>query len=213
MKILKKLISIITSVLSFLVIAYAIFFIQDKLRPKQPEMDFVLNVNDEEVTLPENPIEYSGVTSKGVGPGDYCAFSPSITSTANEPGYALIAITQPLLTEAVQTEFQDGWEVELPAPLYKIDPNPGWELIDNQIVEDNTGHANYISTTYAYTELINPGEKIVLCDYVQMQGISIPTFAYIEDFQLNAEAYLFATDDLEDMSWQERWEKIKDMIQ
>lgn len=86
--------------------------------------------------------------------------------------------------------------------LYIITPNSGWELIESIIEE------NYISTTYAYTELINPGEKIVLCDYVQMQGISIPTFANIEDFQLNAEAYLFATDDLEDMSWQVRWEKM-----
>ena len=216
MKTLRKLLSIITSMLAFLVIAYAIFFIQDKLRllrPKLPEMEFELNVNNEEVTLPENPIEYSGVTSEGVGPGDYHPFNPSITSTANEPGYAMITITQPLLTEAAQTEFQEGWEVELPAPLYKIEPNSGWELIDNQIVEDNTGHTDYISTTYAYTETINPGEKITLCNHVQMQGITIPTYAYIDDLQLHAQAYLFATDDLEDMTWPERWEKIKDMIQ
>ena len=74
------------------------------------------------------------------------SFSPSITSTANEPGYALITITQPLLTEAEQPEFQEGWEVELLPRCKKIEPNPGWELIDSQIVEDHTGHADYISS-------------------------------------------------------------------
>ena len=108
---------------------------------------------------------------------------------------------------STESQMKMSETVELPAPLDIITPNSGWELIDTTATDES------ISTTYAYTELINPGEKIVLCDYVQMQGILITTFANIEDFQLNAEAYLFATDDLEDMTWPERWEKIKDMIQ
>lgn len=147
-------------------------------------------------------------SGSGTLPEECLSYSPYVVNTGKSDCCVFMTVEFCVLP-AKEAELKDGWSFDSPyVPLYVYEVNPPWVMVEETVADGR------ITRVYVYPDAITPGERTVpLCDYGQLTGFSMKTYAAFTDETMGIHGDVFASSmpEIIELPPAERWEKMKQM--